>query len=61
MKGKMLFTRNGGTPVRVSSIEDIKGSLGDMLHGFDDVEIEGNHVLARKGINYIQIGTIQNC
>ena len=32
-----------------------------MLHGFDDVEIEGNHVLARKGINYIQIGTIQNC
>ena len=40
MKGKMLFTRNGGTPVRVSSIEDIKGSLGDMLHGFDDVEIE---------------------
>lgn len=59
MKGKMLFTRNGGTPVVVTSIEDIKRSLGELLQGFDDIEIDRNHVLARKGIDYIEIGTIQ--
>ncbi len=47
MKGKMLFTRNGGTPVMVSSIEDIIRSLGDLIQGFDDVEIDRNLVLAR--------------
>lgn len=57
----MLFIRNGGTPVVVSSIEDIKKNLGDMLQGFDEVEIERNHVLARKGLDYIQIGVIQYC
>lgn len=58
---KMLFTRNGGTPVMVSSIEDIKKNLGDMLQGFDDVEIDGSKVLARIGIDYIPIGRIQYC
>ena len=41
---KMLFTRNGGIPVMVSSIEDIKKNLGDMLQGFDDVEIDGKEI-----------------
>ena len=45
----------------VSSIEDIKKNLGDMLQGFDDVEIDGNLVLARIGIDYIPIGRIQYC
>ncbi len=61
MKGKMLLTRNGGTPVMVSSIEDIIRSLGDLIQGFDDVEIDRNQVLARIGINYIQFGIIQYC
>ncbi len=61
MKGKMLFTRNGGTPVVVSSIEDIKRSLGNLIQGFDDIEIDGKHVLARMGIDYIPIGIIQYC
>lgn len=61
MKGEMLFTRNGGTPVMVSSIEDIKRSLGDLMQGFDDIEIDVNQVLARIGIDYIQIGIIQYC
>ena len=55
----MLFTRNGDTSVMVSSVEDIKRYLGDMLQGFDDIEIERNLVLARIGIDYIEIGTIQ--
>lgn len=59
MKEKRLFTRNGGTPVIVSSVDEIKKSLGDSIKGFDDVEIDGNQVLARIGIDYIQIGTIQ--
>ncbi len=59
MKEKRLFTRNGGTPVVVSSVDEIKRSLGDSIKGFDDVEIDGNQVLARIGIDYIQIGTIQ--
>lgn len=61
MKGKMLLTRNGGTPVMVSSIEDIIRSLGDLIQGFDDVEIDRNQVLARIGIEYTQIGIIQYC
>lgn len=61
MKGKMLFTRNGGTPVMVSSVEDIKKYLRDTLQGFDDIEIERDLVLARKGIEYIAIGEIEYC
>ena len=58
---KMLFTRNGDIPVMVSSNEDIKKNLGDMLQGFDDVEIDGSKVLARIVIDYIPIGRIQYC
>ena len=59
MKGKMLFTRYGGTPIIVSSIEDIKKNLGELMQGFDDIEIDRGIVLARKEIDYIAIGTIQ--
>ena len=45
----------------VSSIEDIKRSLGHLIQGFDDIEIDGKHVLARMGIDYIPIGIIQYC
>lgn len=59
MKEKRLFTRNGGTPVIVSSVDDIKRSLGDSIQGFDDVVIDGTRVLARIGIDYVHIGEVQ--
>ncbi len=61
MKRNMLFTRNGGTPIIVSSIGDIKKNLGELIQGFDDIEIDRGLVLARKGIDYIAIGKIQYC
>lgn len=61
MNRKMLFTRYGGTPQIVYSIEDIIRNLGELMQGFDNIEIDQGRVLARKGIDYIVIGTIQYC
>ena len=58
---KALFKRNGSTPLVVSSIDDIKKSLGELMQHFDDVVIHDNLVLAQKGGEYVAIGTIQYC
>ena len=43
---KRFFTPNGGIPVEVSSLDDIKTLLGDQFDGFSNIEIDRNLVLA---------------
>lgn len=55
----MVFTRNDGCSFEVSNTRDIIKCLGELSQYYDDVEIDGNNVLVRKGADYLSIGTIQ--
>lgn len=47
-----FFPNHGKSPIEISSTEDIKKYYGEIMDGFDDVEIVGDKVLLRKGRDY---------
>ena len=58
---KKIFTPNDGRPsIEVSSLEEIREYMGDIMDHFGSIEAQDEHVLARIGEQYVKIGIIDN-
>lgn len=54
-----IFIPNDGRPaIHVSSIEDIKNYMGEIMNEFGSIELNGNLVLAQIHGQYIIIGKL---
>ncbi len=53
------FHPKNGEPIPVSSLEDIKKYMGEIMNYFGPIEIDGEHVLTQISGQYVKIGELK--
>ena len=54
-----IFYPNGKSLIEITSLEDIISYYGHHLDGFDGIEVQNGHVLARIKGEYVCIGELR--
>ena len=53
------FHPKNGEPIPVSSLEDIKKYMGEIMNYFGPIEIQDGHVLTHKNGQFFLIGELR--
>ena len=56
---KVFIPKDGRPAIPVSSIEDIKEYMGDIINEFGPIELQGDLVLTQIQGQYIKIGELK--
>ena len=54
-----LYPNDSRNPIEITSIDDIKAYMGDVMDSFGEIEIEGESVMTSLHGQYICIGKLQ--
>lgn len=54
-----FYPNDGRNPIEVSSTDDIKAYMGDIMDSFSEIQIEGDTVMTSLKGQYISIGKLQ--
>lgn len=55
---KKFYPNDGRPGIAITSVDDIRRYMGDVIDSFDSIEIDGEHVLAYIGGQPIKIGRV---